>query len=111
MTEFEDWKADLEFIGREVWLLPVKQDQDFAIYYPDKVASFTIESILMLKVWWLNPPGRRSSRVSVDFPALTEDKCGFDARNMVAGWRCEKCRTTLFGTNLSQLVHSPCCDA
>jgi hypothetical protein len=33
-----------------------------------------------------------------------------EQRNMVCGWKCQRCAAVLFGTCINDLKHSPCCD-
>jgi hypothetical protein len=90
VSEFTDWKDDQSFIHAEA----VKLTQD----------------VIAVKVLWLQPPGKRSTRVSVDVPTLSEDKRTIEQRNMVYGWKCQRCAAVLFGTCINDLKHSPCCD-
>ena len=92
MSEFTQWKDDTSFIASEA------------------VRIITQEDVLALKVWWLNPPGVMSTRVSVEVPTLSADKREIVWLSMVAGWKCSKCKTLLFGTSIQDLYHSPCCD-
>ena len=90
MSKFTDWKDDQSFIHSEA----VKLTQD----------------VIAVKVLWLQPPGKRSTRVSTDVPTLSENKRTMEQRNMVYGWKCQRCAAVLFGTCINDLKHSPCCD-
>ena len=92
MSEFTNWKDDQHFIHSEAVCLITGQD------------------VLAVKVWWLNPPGFKSTRVSIDVPMMSADMRTIERLDMVAGWRCNKCNTLLFGTCIADLRHSPCCD-
>ena len=97
MSEFTDWKDDQSFIHAEA----VKLTQDVIDSRQDVIA---------VKVLWLQPPGKQSTRVSLDVPVLSEDKRTIEQRNMVCGWKCQRCAATLFGTCINDLKHSLCCD-
>ena len=90
MSEFTDWESDNWFTASEA----VKLTQD----------------VIAVKVLWLQLPGKRSTRVSTDVPTLSEDKRTIELRNMVCGWKCQRCAAVLFGTCINDLKHSPCCD-
>jgi hypothetical protein len=96
MSEFVDWRDDLCFINSEAVKLPITVPGGF-------------DAVIAIRVWWLQPPGKRSTRVSIDVPLLSDDKLTIEQRNMVAGWRCSQCKTVLFGTCIDDLQHSPCC--
>ena len=93
MSEFMEWrKEDQNFIGAEAILID------------------TLGVVVVTKTFWLNPPGMRSTRVGIDVPLLSEDQRTTEQRNLVVGWRCERCKTTLFATCISDLWHLPCCE-
>ena len=87
--DFEDELADRHFMTAE--------------------AVRVVDDVIATKVWWLNHPGKRSTRVSVDASYLSEDKRGIVKRNLVVGWKCENCHTVLFGICAKDLMHLPCC--
>ena len=98
MSEFTDWRNDQCLTNSEAVKIPVAMVDGFG-------------AVVAVKVWWLQPPGKRSTRVSVNVPLLSDDdKQIVEHRNMVAGWRCSRCKTVLFGTCVGDLRHSPCCD-
>ena len=99
MTEFNDWCDDERFTQDEAKVLLVR------------TASTDFDKILLRRALWLNPPGRRSTRVNFDVQLLSEDKLRMETRSVVAGWKCVQCQATLFGTRLEDLKHRPCCDA
>ena len=76
----------------------------------DAVRIIAQEDVLALKVWWLNPPGVHSTRVSIEVPTLSDDKREVVWLSVVAGWKCTRCKALLFGTSIQDLYHSPCCD-
>lgn len=89
--EFDAWKDDRYFMNAEaVRILPQ-------------------EELLAVKVFWLNPPGVRSERMSFDVSLLSEDKRTIEHSNMVVGWKCRQCNAVLFGTRIKDLLHLPCC--
>ena len=91
MSEFIEWR---------------KEDQNFI----SAEAIRVIDDVMVVKAFWLNPPGMRSTRVGIDVPLLSEDQRTTEQRNLVVGWRCERCKTTLFATCISDLWHLPCCE-
>lgn len=106
-AEFEEWKVDREFMNCEARQLQPCDTK----YVGDEIAELPAypENIVVAKVFWLNPPGKRSTRVSIDIPMLSTSGRGMEQRNLVAGWRCEQCKKTLFGTSVKDLYHLPCC--
>lgn len=90
MSEFTDLEDDWRFLNGAV----IELDQD----------------VLVDKLWWQRPPGKQSTRVSLDVPVLSEDKRAIEPRNMVCGWKCQRCAAVLFGTCINDLKHSPCCE-
>ena len=91
MSEFIEWR---------------KEDQNFI----SAEAIRVIDDVMVVKAFWLNPPGMRSTRVSIDVPLLAEDQRTTEQRNLVVCWRCERCKTLLFATCISDLWHLPCCE-
>ena len=97
MTKFEDLKVDEYFISCEAHCIP-------------RITSeYELRKLVLLKCFWLNPPGKESSRVSIVVPILSGDKRKFEQRTIVVGWRCEECKRVLFGTCIEDLLHDPCC--
>jgi hypothetical protein len=97
MTEFENWKADERFISCEAHCVPIM------------TAKYALRKLVLLRCFWLNPPGKESSRVSIVVPVLSETKRKFEQRTMVVGWRCAECKRVLFGACIEDLMHAPCC--
>jgi hypothetical protein len=97
MSEFTEWKEDQHFIGAE------------AIRVLTTIGD-TLDAVVVTKAFWLNPPGVRSTRVGIDVPLLSEDQRTTEQRNLVVGWRCERCKTLLFAICISDLWHLPCCE-
>ena len=94
MSDFTDWKDDQHFVASEAV----------------RIDLLGKDYVIVARAWWLNPVGFRSTRISIDVPELSEDKRSVVYRNMVAGWKCGQCNAVLFGTCISDLYHSPCCD-
>lgn len=69
------------------------------------------DRFLVVRALWLNPPGRRSECMSVEVPILSADGRKLMHYDVVVGWKCSRCATTLFATSIADLRHSPCCDA
>jgi hypothetical protein len=90
MSKFTEWKEDKHFIGAE--------------------AVRILDDVIAVKAFWLNPPGVRSARVGIDVPLLSDDQRTTEQRSLVVGWRCERCKTLLFATCISDLWHLPCCE-
>jgi len=97
MTKFEDLKVDEYFISCEAHCIL------------KLTAGGAQRKLVLLKCFWLNPPGKESSRVSIVVPILSGDKRKFEQRTIVVGWRCEECKRVLFGTCIEDLLHDPCC--
>jgi hypothetical protein len=94
MSEFTEWKEDQHFTGAEAV----------------RILASDGDALMVIKAFWLNPPGIRSTRVGIDVPLLSEDQRTTEQRNLVVGWRCERCKTILFATCISDLWHLPCCE-
>ena len=72
-------------------------------------AVLIVDDVIATRTWWHNPPGKRSTRVSVDASELSKDRRSIVNRNLVAGWQCQRCGAVLFGTCAKDLLHLPCC--
>jgi hypothetical protein len=83
----------------------MSEDQKFIASEAVWIWARDMERLVLQKLWWLNPPGCRSTRVSIDFFPLSGEP-----RNMLVCWYCGACKKTLFAVDLDGLHHEPCCE-